>query len=151
MTLVSRATFQSNDTTRVNDNSGGEVSPADVRLQHTDISDSVPFFGEDYGTKGGFSATAYDAGTKTTGSFTPVPASGNLQKYINGGAHTLAPPATDCSMVILITNNASAGAITTSGYTLSEAGDLTTTNTNKFMAIITVVGAISWLSVKAMQ
>jgi hypothetical protein len=151
MTLVSRATFQSNDTTRINDNSAGEVSPADVRLQHTDISDSVPFFGEDLGLKGGFTATAYDAGTKTTGSFTPAPASGNLQKYINGGAHTLAPPTGDCSMVILITNNGSAGAITSSGFTLSEAGDLTTTNAHKFMAVITVVGTFSWLFVKALQ
>jgi hypothetical protein len=111
----------------------------------------VPFFGEDYGTKGGFSDTAYDAGTKTTGSFTPVPANGNRQKYINGGAHTLAPPATDCTMVILITNNGSAGAITTSGFGLSEAGDLTTTNAHKFKAIIDVTGGFSSVTVKAMQ
>lgn len=83
----------------------------------------------------GFDVVDYDEGTKTTGSFTPDPANGNQQFYINGGAHTLAPPATSCSMVIHIVNNASAGAITTSGFT-KVRGAFTTTDGDEFFAQI---------------
>ena len=41
----------------------------------------------------GFTATTYNAGTKSSGTFTPNPAQGNLQRVVNGGAHTLNPPA----------------------------------------------------------
>ena len=98
----------------------------------------------------GYNVTTFDAGTKTTGTFTPVPASGNIQKCVNGGAFTLAPPATDCVMIIQITNNASAGAITTSGFTTVE-GTLTTTNGDDFLLYITRVNGFNLLSVRALQ
>jgi len=65
----------------------------------------------------GFSAAAHSAGTKSSGTYTPNVDDGNFQFATNGGAHTLAVPAKNCTMVILYKNNASAGTITTSGYT----------------------------------
>lgn len=99
----------------------------------------------------GYSATSYNAGTKSTGTFTPDESNGNFQYYINGGAHTLAPPTNDCTLVIQVTNNASAGTITTSGFTKVTGSTLTTTNTNKFFLYITKCNSVSLLSVQALQ
>jgi hypothetical protein len=98
----------------------------------------------------GYNVTTFNAGTKTTGTFTPAPASGNIQRAVNGGAFTLAPPATDCVMIIQITNNASAGTITTTGFTTVE-GTLTTTNGDDFLLYITRVNGFNLLSVRALQ
>jgi hypothetical protein len=101
----------------------------------------------------GFTLTPSNAGTKSSGTFTPDPTLGNYQYYTNGGAHTLAAPASDCAIDLLVTNNASAGAITFSGFTVSAtAGSaLTTTNTSKFIISIRRINAISTYSVYAMQ
>ena len=93
---------------------------------------------------GGFTVTPYNAGTKSSGTFTPDPANGNYQYALNGGAHTLAPPATDCNMVIQYTNNGSAGTITTSGFT-SVSGAPDTVNGDDFFAYITRVNGFSAL------
>lgn len=98
---------------------------------------------------GGFDATPHDAGTQSSGTFTPDPADANFQQAINGGAHTLAPPATDCSIVIHYTNNASAGAITTSGFT-KVTGAFTTTNADEFMVQIVRCNARSVLVISAL-
>lgn len=98
----------------------------------------------------GFTATTYDAGTQTTGTFTPDPINGNFQRAVNGGAHTLAPPSSDCTMIIQYTNNASAGAITTSGFT-KVTGSFTTTNGDDFFAYITKCNGFSDLTIKALQ
>lgn len=100
---------------------------------------------------GGFAATPFSAGTKSSGTFTPDQASGNLQYATNGGAHTLAPPSAACSLVIEYTNNASAGAITTSGFTKVTGDTITTTNGNKFFFFITKHQTYSHLSVQALQ
>lgn len=99
----------------------------------------------------GYSATPHAAGTKSTGTFTPDPANGNFQTATNGGAHTLAPPSSSCAMVIQYTNNASAGAITTSGFTKVSGDDLTTTDGDDFLFYITKVGSFSSLYVEALQ
>ena len=65
----------------------------------------------------GYSAVVYDAGTQSSGTFTPNEANGNKQRCVNGGAFTLAPPTNYTNIELLITNNASAGAVTTSGFT----------------------------------
>ena len=62
----------------------------------------------------------------------------------------MAPPTTDCAMIIQITNNASAGVITTSGYTLVE-GSFTTTNADDFMVYVTRINGFSLLSIKELQ
>jgi len=100
---------------------------------------------------GGFNATAFNAGTQSTGTFTPAPLSGNLQRAVNGGAHTLAVPATDCSMVIQYTNNASAGTITVSGYTEQTGEALTTTDGNDFLLFITRINSFIILHIRALQ
>jgi hypothetical protein len=99
----------------------------------------------------GTQATAYPAGTKSTGTFTPDPKLGTLQTATNGGAHTLAPPGVDCTMIIQYTNNASAGAITTSGFTLVDGDASTTTNGHDFFFQITQIGSFSRLSIVALQ
>lgn len=97
----------------------------------------------------GFDVTPYDAGTKTTGTFTPDPENGNFQFAINGGAHTLAPPASDCSIVFHYTNNASAGAVTTSGFDSVE-GAFSTTDEAEFIAQVIRVNGRSLLVVKSL-
>jgi hypothetical protein len=99
----------------------------------------------------GFAVTIHDAGTKSSGTYTPDEADGNMQKFVNGGAHTLAPPANDCTLVLQQTNNASAGTITTSGFTLVDGDDFTTTDGDDFFLYITNSDAFSLLTVKALQ
>lgn len=98
----------------------------------------------------GFATTPHNAGTKSSGTFTPVYSDGNFQYAVNGGAHTLAPPATDCNLVIQYTNNGSAGAITTSGFT-RVTGAFTTVNGDDFFAFITRNNGFSSLMVLALQ
>ncbi len=99
----------------------------------------------------GFSQTEFAAGTKSSGTFTPDVTNGAMQTATNGGAHTLAPPSASCSMAVLYTNNASAGAITTSGFTKVDGDAFTTTNGHKFTCSIMKSSVGSWLTVKAMQ
>ncbi|RUU61791.1 hypothetical protein EOD04_25900 [Mesorhizobium sp. M2C.T.Ca.TU.009.01.2.1] len=80
----------------------------------------------------GFTHTAVNDGTKSSGTYTPAPTGGNYRKITNNGAFTLAAPTTANSynMEIDITNGASAGAISFSGFASGfPKGDaLTTTN-----------------------
>lgn len=98
----------------------------------------------------GYSATPYNAGTKSSGTYTPDEANGNLQYATNGGAHTLAPPTNNCSIVIQYTNNGSAGAITTSGFT-KVSGSFTTTNGDDFMCYVMKLNGFSHLNIVALQ
>lgn len=100
---------------------------------------------------GGFTTTSYNAGTKSSGTFTPDPANGNIQHATNGGAHTLDPPSSVTTMIIEYVNNASAGTITTSGFTLVSGDSLTTTNGHKFLMQITKSNSYSHLNVQALQ
>lgn len=100
---------------------------------------------------GGYTATSYNAGTKSSGTYTPDPALGNFQHVINNGAHTLAPPSGVCTMIIEYTNGASAGTITTSGFTRASTATYTTTNGQKFLFQITKTQNYSYLQVQALQ
>jgi hypothetical protein len=99
---------------------------------------------------GGFNATSFSAGTKSSGTFTPDPANGNIQHATNGGAHTLAPPSSTCSMLVEYVNNGSAGAITTSSFD-KVVGTFTTTNGHKFHCWITKSQNYSSLIIQALQ
>ena len=103
----------------------------------------------------GYTATAHDAGTISSGTHTPDPADGNIQQYTNGGAHTLAPPSVgdgdSTSMTVKITNNAQAGTITTSGFTVVGGDSLTTVDGDKFLAHMAVVDGDSQLEIIALQ
>lgn len=99
----------------------------------------------------GFSATDYNGTTISSGTYTPATANGNFQYITNGGAFTLAPPSTSCTIVLTITNNGSAGAVTTSGFTKVVGDAFTTTNTNAFQCVITRSNSLASLNVLAMQ
>ena len=103
----------------------------------------------------GFSSAAVDSGTKSSGTFTPSPDTGNFQHFVNGGAHTLGVPAKNCAMVLLMKNNSSAGTLTTSGYTKVDGDDLSTTNGDEFCLYVTRYNdgstSFSALTVKALH
>jgi hypothetical protein len=102
----------------------------------------------------GYNFTAFNAGTKSSGTFTPDPTVGNYQYYTNSGAHTLAAPTVDCAIDIMVTNGATAGAITFTSFTVASGntGDaLTTVNTSKFLISIRRINAIATYIIKALQ
>jgi hypothetical protein len=136
------------------------VEDADIAnmLETTDIGTSVQGFDSDTlkadtadVLTAGFATTVFNAGTKTTGTYTPDEADGNFQRAVNGGAHTLAPPTNDCNIVIQYTNDGSAGTITTSGFTMVTGDTLTTTDTENFLFYITKINSLSHLNVVALQ
>ncbi len=101
---------------------------------------------------GGFTATSGNNGTISSGTFTPdAQTGGNIQHYTNNGAHTLAPPASACSIILDQTNGASAGAVTRSGFTKVTGDSLTTTSGNKFRHFITVGNGGSHCHTQALQ
>jgi len=100
----------------------------------------------------GVTATAVDDGTKSSGTYTPATAGGNMRYIVNGGAFTLAAPTGGSfTMVIQITNNASAGTITLSGFNKTSGSPLTTTNGDDFLLYITVCNGFKFANVVAMQ
>jgi len=101
----------------------------------------------------GFTFTAYNAGTVSSGTFTPSATNGNYQYYTNNGAHTLGAPAVQSAIDVLITNGATAGAITFTGFTVgSNTGDpLTTTNGHKFIISMRVISTFATYTIKALQ
>jgi hypothetical protein len=102
---------------------------------------------------GGYTTTADDDGTFTTGTYTPTPAGGNMKRIVNGGAFTLAAPTAsgDYTLVVQITNNASAGAITLSGFSRSIGNPFTTTNGHDFFVNITKLNGFTLANVVALQ
>lgn len=105
---------------------------------------------------GGFDSDAEALGTVTTGTVTPeVDAAGeeNFKTLTANGAFTLAPPSTSssCTILIQVTNGASAGTITTSGFTIVNGDDYDTTSGNDFLFHIKKVGSFSSLTIEALQ
>ena len=125
---------------------GSDVQAFDADILKADTTDELAV---------GYTSANSDAGTKSSGTFTPDPRTSNFQHAVNGGAHTLAPPAYNSTMVILYKNNASAGTITTSGFTKVDGDDLTTTDGHEFFMYITRYNdgsnTFSALTVKALQ
>lgn len=77
-----------------------------------------------------------------------------LQYITNNGAFTITAPAADGSIILLVTNGASAGTITFSGFTVRSGGTgdaLTTTNGHVFAISITRINSTSFYSVQALQ
>lgn len=100
---------------------------------------------------GGAEVTSKSLGTKSSGTLTLDMADRPLQHYTNGGAHTLAPGAVNGTSIVDITNNASAGTITTSGWTKAVGSAFTTTDGHKFRCHCSVGNGGSLLVVQAMQ
>jgi hypothetical protein len=89
----------------------------------------------------------------STGNITVDCGARPLQYITNGGAFTITAPAADGSCKLLVSNNASAGAITFSGFSVpASPGDpLTTTNGHKFTINIWRINGTSGYRIAAMQ
>src|SRR5690606_38049636 len=88
---------------------------------------------------GGFTTNVYDNGNQSSGTFIPSPLNGAIQKCVNHGAFTLAPYTTKAHTLVLdITNDGSAGAITTSGFTKKTGASFDTTNGHTWRCYISV-------------
>lgn len=105
---------------------------------------------EDQTLSGGARVTSKSLGTITSGTVTLDPGDRPLQHYTNNGAHTLAPGSNTGSIALEITNGASAGAITTSGFT-KVVGAFTTTNAHKFHCTVVRSQNYSLLTIQALQ
>lgn len=99
---------------------------------------------------GGGIVTSKSLGTVTSGTTTLSMGARPLQHYTNGGAHTLAPGTDAGACIVDITNNGSAGAITTSGWT-KVSGSFDTTSGHKFRCHCSVGNAGCLLVVQALQ
>lgn len=98
----------------------------------------------------GYTTAVNDIGTVNSGEVVLNFALGQIQTLANNGAFTLAPPATGSGTIVLeITNAASAGAITTTGFASVTGDTFTTTNGHKFLCSIARVGSRSYLTVIA--
>jgi len=100
----------------------------------------------------GFTTTPANLGTGA-GTVTLDGANGQTQFITNNGAFTLAAPAADTEIDLLITNGATAGAITFSGFTVgsSTGSAFTTTNTNKFLLSVRRINGVATYSNYALQ
>ena len=98
----------------------------------------------------GYSQTPVDKGVVSSGTMTAVIAEGAMQTYTNGGAHSLGVPADSGSVMIEVTNDASAGAIDTTAFAKITGDPLTTTDGDKFHCVINKV-TTSTLHIQALQ
>lgn len=124
---------------------GVDVEAVDAAILRAD-TDSV--------LTAGFRNTAANDGTKSSGTYTPTPIGGNMRSLVNGGNFTLAAPTAtgDYTMVLQVTNNASAGTITFSGFNrVAAASLLTTTNGDDFFIYITKLSGLTSATVEALQ
>lgn len=90
---------------------------------------------------------------QSTGNITVVCGDRPIQTITNNGAYTITAPASDSFCLLKVTNGASAGATTFTGFSVgSNVGDaLTTTNGNKFIISLIRAGGDSTYSIKALQ
>ena len=118
------------------------------------VTDTVAVLGTaDQTLSGGANVTSGNEGTKSSGTFTVDCGAVPLQYFTNGGGFSLAAPSNDGSCDLLATNNASAGTITFTGFTVSgNTGDsLNTTNTDKFVIHVERINGTSTYFIKALQ
>jgi len=106
----------------------------------------------DQALSGGVIVTAHDYGTVSSGTVTVNPGHSPSAYLTNNGAFTLAAPSNEGSQDIMVTNGASAGSITFSGFTKALVGDsLTTTVNHKFLISIGRINGVSFYQIVAMQ
>ncbi len=100
----------------------------------------------------GFAATPRAYGTLST-TLTLNPLVGNLVTINNGGGSIkIVPPTVDCTMVIQITNSASATATNVfSTFTKTSGDSLTNTSGDDFMCYVSKVNGFSHVTIVALQ
>ncbi len=96
---------------------------------------------------GGFTTTEYNAGSVTAGTFTPNAFNGAIQRYVNAGAHSLAPPAS-VSALILECINSVGGNINSAAYTIVSGDAFSSTGTKRHLFYITKTASTSQLHVQ---
>ena len=112
--------------------------PVAVGLTLNDLATSISYASNSLGTGSGI--------------VTPSIANGEFQYITNNGAFTIAAPAGTCRIDLMVTNGATAGAITFSGFRVGTTGDaLNTTNGNVFIITIKRISTISTYVIKALQ
>lgn len=101
----------------------------------------------------GFTSSAVNDGTKSSGTYTPTPTGGNIRTAINNGAFQLNPPSTTGSytMVIQLTNGATPGTVTIGSFTRTTGDSLSTTASDVFLLYITKVSTTTTLHIVALQ
>jgi hypothetical protein len=125
---------------------------ADIGVTVQGYDADTLFADEDDILTAGFAGTDDDDGTQSSGTYTPTYTGGNYKNIVNNGAFILAPQVNTSTLLIDITNGASAGAVTVSGWTVPPTGDaLTTTNGHKFKCYATFSDGTSHLHIVAMQ
>ena len=121
-------------------------------LGNTSDSTYLKIAGGQTTNPGGFAFTSKNLGNLAN--FTVNALQGNYQYGSNVGAVTITAPTIDSAVDILITNSATAGAITFFGFTaaVGNVGDaLTTTNGHRFLVSIRRIASVSTYIVKALQ
>ena len=134
-------------------------SLADTAIQPSDIGVTVQGYDVDTAKldiesqplSGGATVTSKDLGTITTGTVTANAGHRPQQHYVNDGAHTLSPGVANGSYLLDITNGASAGVITTAGWTKVAGDSFTTVDDDKFRCHCSIGPAGSLLIVQALQ
>lgn len=99
-------------------------------------------------------ASFVNDGVKSSGTYSPTNAGGNVRAMNNGGAFTWAADgnaSTAYTLVVAVTNAAGAGAITFSGWNAVLGDALTTTVGNVFLATITKLGGYRVIYITALQ
>lgn len=115
-----------------------DLSGVPTTLAGYGITDGVSLTTKNQTFSGGVNPSAFSIGTVSSGTATINCGNGPIQTLTNNGAFTMAMGGTG-SCVVEITNGASAGAITFSGFNQgTNSGDsLTTTNGNVFQVSFT--------------
>lgn len=137
------------------DGAAGDVRTNSTTLRFEGYENSAwrPFVREEETLTGGFAVEIDSDGTQSSGTYTPTPVGGNFKAIVNGGAFTLAAPtyAGSYTMIIEVTNNDSAGAITFSGFDRVLGSTIDTTSGNVFHLNITKINSSVLLNKIALQ
>jgi hypothetical protein len=137
---------QSGNLSNIVQGTSGSSGSVGIWDSNGDLTSGIPI-------TGAVTATADNDGAKSSGTYTPVTAGGNFKRITNEGAFTLAAPTDsgDYTMVIQITNTATAGAITLSGFNKTSGSTFTITNGHDFFVFITKLNGFVLSNVALLQ
>lgn len=128
---------------------GGTFTPSGTSGITLDINNTISI-----NSGSGVTGSVDNDGTPALSStYTPTPIGGNFKSITNNAAFTLASPtaAGDYTMVIQITNGATPGAITMSGFERVTGDSFTTTVGHDFFVFITKCNGFEAANVVALQ
>lgn len=130
------------------DEGAGTFTPSGLNGFTIDVNNTLSI-----NSGSGVTATADGDGTISSGTYTPTPVGGNFKSITNGGAFTLAAPTAsgDYTLVVQVTNSATAGTITLSGFSRSIGSPFTTTDGHDFFVYITKCNGFTLANVAALQ